>query len=71
MNRFLYDLEKMFADVAMAEVNDFSSLGNDLEKTAETFECTNVDVALAEEDGYTVSACPPPRHTPTMLAGHA
>ncbi|MEW6221216.1 MAG: hypothetical protein AB1634_17010 [Thermodesulfobacteriota bacterium] len=70
MNRFLHALEEMFAAVAMAEVGDLSSLGDDLEKTAETFECTNVDVALAEEGAYTASVCPPSRHTST-LAAHA
>lgn len=59
MERMERKLEELFADVAMAEGQDFPPPLEELDEAVRDFECSFVDVAFAEAGDFTVSACTP------------
>ena len=59
MTRLELNLEQVFVDATMTEGLDVPSAADDLNAAAESFECSFVDVAFAEEGEFTETACRP------------
>ncbi len=62
MTQFERDFEQVFVDAAMAEGREFGAPLGTFDEAMQTWECTFVDVAFAEADDFTETACTPQHH---------
>lgn len=51
------EIEKLFAEAALAEGQIFPEPAKDIKAAEEMFECSFVDVAFAEAGAFTETAC--------------
>lgn len=62
MTKLERDLEQVFVDAAMAEGLEFGDPLGTFDEAMQTLECSFVDVAFAEADDFTETACTPEHH---------